>query len=154
MHTHSVISQRSPNWFYFLVKPTSLHTTSPAPAFAIQMYSQTAGHPGRFIPMMLLFLFFFFFFSCFKVKYFSFGISYALLWSLRERKLLFLALTLENHEGRGTGLSVKWPAGCRKTIKFTQQMGRWLRNYCFPQTMATCQHIDTFESLASWQEKC
>lgn len=66
MHTHSVISQRSPNWFYFLVKPTSLHTTSPAPAFAIQMYSQTAGHPGRFIPMMLLFLFFFFFFHVSK----------------------------------------------------------------------------------------
>lgn len=100
MYTHSVISQRSPNWFYFLVKPTSLHTTSPAPVSAIQMYIQSAGHPKRFIPMMLLFLFSFF--SCSKVKYFFFGISYALLWPLKERKFLFLTLTLEIHEGRGT----------------------------------------------------
>lgn len=99
MYTHSVISQRSLNRFYFLVKPTSLHTTSPAPIFAIQMYIQTAGHPKRFIPVMLLFLFFF---SRFKVKYLSFGIFYALLWSLKGRKFLFLALSLENHEGRGT----------------------------------------------------
>lgn len=61
MYTHSVISQRSPYWFYFLVKPTSSHTTSPSPLLAIQMYIQTAGHPERFIPMLLLFLFFFFF---------------------------------------------------------------------------------------------
>lgn len=63
MYTHSVISQRSPSWFYFLVKSTSLHTTSPAPVFAIQMYIQSAGHPKRFIPRMLLFLFFFFMFQ-------------------------------------------------------------------------------------------
>lgn len=36
MYTHPVISQRSPGWFFFLVKLTFLHSASPAPISAIQ----------------------------------------------------------------------------------------------------------------------
>lgn len=155
MYTHSVISQRSPNWFYFLVKPTSLqslHTTSPVPVFAIQMYIQTAGHPERFIPMMLLFLFSFFHVPESNIYLLASPRLYFDPW---KRKNSFSLPSLwKNMKAEALWLSEKWPAGCRKTIKLRQQMGRQLQNDCFPQTMATYQHIDTFKSLASWQEKC
>lgn len=39
MYTHSVISQRSSAWFYFLVKPASLHTASAIPVLAWKVHS-------------------------------------------------------------------------------------------------------------------
>lgn len=145
MYTGSVISQRSLGWLYFLVKPTSLHSIHNS---CFSKYTFTLQDiPKDLFPWCCSSSSF----SCFKVKYLSFGIFCVLLWSLTEKKKnpFSLPSLWKTTKAETPSFSMEWPGKCSKMINLREQIGRWLQNSCFPQTVATFQHTDTFESLVS-----
>lgn len=109
MYTYSVISQRSPVWFYFLLKPTSLHTASTTPILAIQNVhsdcrtSQDIYSLDADLPLL---------FHVSRSNIYHWASSMFCFDPWKKEKSLFIVLALENHEGRGTiifnGVARKW----------------------------------------------
>lgn len=90
-------------------------------------------------------------FSSSKVIYLSIGIFYVLLWSLKEKSLL-IALTLENHKGKGS-TTFKW-SGWRRCSK----MFNWRLQIMQDRKMAlklifspNWQYVNILNCSEAWQ---